>query len=111
MADALSLVRAEDLVAELQDLLRVPSVTGTAAESEAQHRVEARMRGVGQGFPGAFDIFVCRPAEAGDDRTATRLSDFADGRNTRTGRTYRIANEAPTLLLLLIVVMVIVKPF
>ena len=32
--DALSLVRAEDLVPELQDLLRVPSVTGTAAESE-----------------------------------------------------------------------------
>ena len=47
VAEALSLVRAEDLVTELQDLLRIPSVTGAAAESEAQHRVEARMRGVG----------------------------------------------------------------
>jgi acetylornithine deacetylase len=47
VAQALSAVRAEDLVRELQDLLRVPSVTGTAAESEAQHRIEARMRGVG----------------------------------------------------------------
>jgi len=41
---------------------------------------------------------------------AARRRDFAEGRNTRTGRTFRIANEAPTLLLLLIVVMVIVKP-
>ncbi len=41
---------------------------------------------------------------------SARRRDFAEGRNTRTGRTYRIANEAPTLLLLLIVVMVIVKP-
>ena len=47
VAEALSLVSADDLVAELQDLLRIPSVTGTAAESEAQHRVEARMRAVG----------------------------------------------------------------
>ena len=47
VADALSRVRADDLVAELQDLLRIPSVTGTAAESEAQHRVEQRMRAVG----------------------------------------------------------------
>jgi acetylornithine deacetylase len=47
VAEALANVRAEDLVAELQALLQVPSVTGTAAESEAQHRVEARMRAVG----------------------------------------------------------------
>ena len=47
VAQALSAVRADDLVRELQDLLRIPSVTGTAAESEAQHRIEARMRGVG----------------------------------------------------------------
>lgn len=37
--------------------------------------------------------------------------DFERGRNTHTHRFYRIANEAPTLLLLVIVVMVIVKPF
>ncbi len=47
VADALSAVSADALVAELQDLLAVPSVTGTAAESEAQHRVEARLRAVG----------------------------------------------------------------
>jgi putative membrane protein len=42
---------------------------------------------------------------------AARVRDFALGRNTRSGRTYRIANELPTLLLLVIVVMVIVRPF
>lgn len=42
---------------------------------------------------------------------AARRRDFAEGRNTRTGRAYRIANELPTLLLLVIVVMVVVKPF
>ena len=42
---------------------------------------------------------------------AARRRDFAEGRNTRTGRTFRLMNEVPTLLLLLIVVMVIVKPF
>ncbi len=42
---------------------------------------------------------------------SARRRDFAEGRNTRTSRTFRIANEAPTLLLLVIVAMVIVKPF
>jgi putative membrane protein len=42
---------------------------------------------------------------------AARRRDFVEGRNTRTGRSYRIMNEVPTLLLLVIVVMVIVKPF
>jgi putative membrane protein len=41
---------------------------------------------------------------------AARQREFAEGRNARTGRTYRIANEVPTLLLLVIVVMVIVRP-
>lgn len=36
---------------------------------------------------------------------------FLEDRNTKPERFYRIANEAPTLLLLLIVVMVIVQPF
>ncbi len=36
---------------------------------------------------------------------------FAAGRNRRPARFYRIANEAPTLAMILIVVMVIVKPF
>jgi len=37
--------------------------------------------------------------------------DFLEDRNTRPHRYYRIANEVPTLLLVVIVVMVIVKPF
>lgn len=47
VAAALHNVRGANLVADLQDLLRTPSVTGTAAESEAQHQVEARLRGGG----------------------------------------------------------------
>ncbi len=47
VADALAAVRPAELVAELQWLLAMPSVTGSAAESEAQHRVEARLRAVG----------------------------------------------------------------
>ena len=37
--------------------------------------------------------------------------DFVEDRNTRPQRFYRIANEAPTVLLVIIVVMVIVRPF
>ena len=40
-----------------------------------------------------------------------RRKEFAQGINTRTGRTYRLANEVPTVLMLIIVVMVIVRPF
>ncbi|MFN3847347.1 MAG: protoporphyrinogen oxidase HemJ [Paracoccaceae bacterium] len=40
---------------------------------------------------------------------AGRRKDFVVGRNTRSGRQYRIMNEVPTLLLLLIVFSVIVK--
>ena len=36
---------------------------------------------------------------------------FMDDKNTRPQRFYRIANEVPTLLLMLIVIMVIVRPF
>ena len=36
---------------------------------------------------------------------------FARGANTRSGRSYRIANEVPTILMLLIVVAVVVRPF
>jgi putative membrane protein len=42
---------------------------------------------------------------------AARRRDFAAARNIHTGRTYRIMNEVPTLLLVLVVVMVIVKLF
>lgn len=37
--------------------------------------------------------------------------DFLEDRNTRSQRFYRLANEAPTLLVIVIVVMVIVRPF
>lgn len=40
-----------------------------------------------------------------------RRKEFAAGRNTRSGRAYRLANEVPTVLMLIIVVMVIVRPF
>lgn len=36
---------------------------------------------------------------------------FAEGRNRHSSRTYRIANEIPTLLVILIVLLVVVKPF
>lgn len=39
------------------------------------------------------------------------FKDFAADRNTRAARVYRIANEVPTLLLIGIVILVIVKPF
>ena len=42
---------------------------------------------------------------------ALRRKDFAADRNTRPQRVYRIANEIPTLLMIAIVILVIVKPF
>lgn len=39
------------------------------------------------------------------------MKDFAADRNTRPARYYRIANEVPTVLLVLIVILVIIKPF
>ena len=42
---------------------------------------------------------------------ARRVADFAADRNRVSGRTYRLANEAPTLALVVIVVMVVVRPF
>jgi putative membrane protein len=37
--------------------------------------------------------------------------DFAADRNTRSPRFYRIANEVPTLLMIAIVILVVVRPF
>ncbi len=42
---------------------------------------------------------------------AVWVRDFAADRNTRSERFYRIANEGPTLLMIGIVILVIVKPF
>lgn len=36
---------------------------------------------------------------------------FAEDRNTYSSRTFRIANELPTILMILIVILVVVKPF
>lgn len=40
-----------------------------------------------------------------------RLRDFANGANTRSGRSYRMMNEVPTVLMIVIVLSVIVRPF
>lgn len=37
--------------------------------------------------------------------------DFAADRNTRSARFYRIVNELPTIILIFIVILVVVKPF
>lgn len=42
---------------------------------------------------------------------SVRRKEFVAGSNVRSGRTYRLANEVPTVLMLVILVMVIVRPF
>jgi len=42
---------------------------------------------------------------------AARRKEFAVDANTRSGRQYRIMNEVPTVLMIVIVIMVIVQPF
>lgn len=39
------------------------------------------------------------------------VADFAADRNTRSQKFYRVINEAPTLVMILIVILVVVKPF
>jgi putative membrane protein len=39
------------------------------------------------------------------------VKDFAGGRNLRSQKFYRFINEVPTLLMVLIVILVVVKPF
>jgi putative membrane protein len=46
-----------------------------------------------------------------DGWLSARLREFAADENIRSARTYRIANEFPTLLLVAIVILVVVKPF
>ena len=55
-------------------------------------------------------------AGGGDDGVSPRAGALVDGvqaedRNRRSGRFYRLANEVPTLLMIGIVVMVMVRPF
>jgi putative membrane protein len=42
---------------------------------------------------------------------ATCVRAFAQDRNTKRGRFYRVLNEAPTLVMIGVVILVIVKPF
>ncbi len=42
---------------------------------------------------------------------AARRKDFERGENVLDGRRYRMMNEVPTVLMLIIVVLVVVKPF
>ncbi len=42
---------------------------------------------------------------------SARRREFERGENTRTGRTYRLMNEVPTVLMVIIVISVIVRPF
>lgn len=42
---------------------------------------------------------------------AVRRKEFAAGKNTRSGRAYRLFNEVPTVLMVLIVIAVVVRPF
>ena len=42
---------------------------------------------------------------------SARVRDFAQDKNTRSSKLYRIINEVPTVLMIVIVILVIVKPF
>ena len=42
---------------------------------------------------------------------SARRKEFARDENIRSGRTYRLSNEIPTVLMLVIVFMVVLKPF
>lgn len=42
---------------------------------------------------------------------SARVRDFAADKNTRSQKFYRIINEVPTILMIAIVILVIVKPF
>ncbi len=42
---------------------------------------------------------------------AARVKDFANDTNTKSHKFYRLINEVPTVLMVLIVILVVVKPF
>jgi len=42
---------------------------------------------------------------------SVRRKEFERDENTRSGRAYRLANEVPTVLMIIIVIMVVVKPY
>jgi putative membrane protein len=56
-------------------------------------------------------LFLVLVMSAAHDRMGRWQRDFANDANQRPARFYRIVNEIPTLLMIGIVVLVIVKPF
>ena len=56
---------------------------------------------------------AARPRAVGPARASCRdgVKDFAADRNTRPARFYRLVNEVPTVLMIAIVILVVVKPF
>jgi len=48
---------------------------------------------------------------ANEDDHLRYVREFAEDRNIRTQRFYRLINEVPTVLMIVIVVLVVVKPF
>ena len=74
---------------------------------------------LGAGPPGATLVIACAEtgtshllAMSGLHGAFSRLvKDFAADQNTLSQKFYRIINEVPTALMILIVILVIVKPF
>ncbi len=60
-------------------------------------------------FHGKFTLVILLSAVHGV--LVRRFKDFAADRNTRSSRYYRILNEVPTVLMIGIVLLVVLKPF
>jgi protoporphyrinogen IX oxidase len=65
------------------------------------------------GFPGwlAVKLAAVVPLTAFHLLLARYVRQFAEDQRPKTERCFRIINEAPTLLMIVIVIMVVVKPF
>ena len=94
-----------DRAARLKDL--VGAHGGVTDKDQAPISVE-----FAQHVPGfkAFTLAAVIAMSGMHGWMAARRRDFAEGRNRLNGRAYRIANEVPTLLMLVIVIMVVVRP-
>ncbi len=46
-----------------------------------------------------------------DGWLGARVREFANDQNTRSAKSYRIANELPTVVLIVVVILVVIKPF
>ena len=56
------------------------------------------------------DIAVGQSAERSFSVTDARVRAFAEDRNSHSSRFYRIINEAPTAIMILVVFLVVMKP-